>query len=81
MPDADRPTLVMAAVRLVDQRNIFVRRREQMAMPPVSLNLDDANVAAFNSYQRVGAGRTCAGERSRFAGLTVMPGTSAFQRS
>ena len=41
MPDADRATPMMAAVWLVGQCNVFIRHREQLAMPPVSLNLDE----------------------------------------
>ena len=44
MPDADRPTLIMAAIWLVGQCNVFIRHREQLAMPPVSLNLDEPGV-------------------------------------
>jgi hypothetical protein len=44
MPDADRPTLIIAAVWLVGQCNIFIRHREQLAMPPVPLKLDDPGV-------------------------------------
>ena len=40
MPDADRPTLIMATVWLYGQCNVFVRNREQLAMPPVSLALN-----------------------------------------
>jgi hypothetical protein len=34
MPDADRPALVMAAVWLVGQCNVFIRYRDQLAIPP-----------------------------------------------
>jgi AcrR family transcriptional regulator len=44
MPNADRATPVMAAVWLVGQCNVFIRHREQLAMPPVSLNLDNTGV-------------------------------------
>jgi AcrR family transcriptional regulator len=44
MPDANRPTLIMAAVWLVGQCNVFIRHREQLAMPPVSLALDEPGV-------------------------------------
>ena len=72
MPDADRRTLIMAAVWLVGQCNVFIRYREQLAMPPVSLNLDEpGGRPAFSSYQRVGASRTCAGKRPRLAVLTA----------
>ena len=38
LPKADQSTLIMAAVWLVGQCSIFVRNREQLANPPVSLN-------------------------------------------
>jgi TetR/AcrR family transcriptional regulator, regulator of cefoperazone and chloramphenicol sensitivity len=41
MPDADRSTLVMAAVWLVGQCNVFIRYRDQLAIPPISLTLDE----------------------------------------
>src|SRR6478736_2228027 len=44
MPEADQSTLTMAAVWLVGQCNVFIRHREQLAMPPVSLNLDESGV-------------------------------------
>jgi hypothetical protein len=44
MPTADQRTLTMAAIWLVGQCTVFVRNREQLANPPVSLDLDDAAV-------------------------------------
>ena len=44
MPDADRRTLIMAAVWLVGQCSIFIRNREQLSNPPVSLDLDEPAV-------------------------------------
>jgi TetR/AcrR family transcriptional regulator, regulator of cefoperazone and chloramphenicol sensitivity len=44
MPDADRPTLIMATVWLVGQCNIFIRYRDHLALPPVSITLDEAGV-------------------------------------
>ena len=44
MPTADQRTLTMAAIWLVGQCIVFVRNREQLANPPVSLDLDDATV-------------------------------------
>ena len=44
MPTADQRTLTMAAIWLVGQCTVFVRNREQLANPPVSLDLDDAVV-------------------------------------
>ena len=58
MPTADQRTLTMAAIWLVGQCIVFVRNREQLANPPVSLDLDDATVERLtNSCQRVGARR------------------------
>ncbi len=45
LPDADQQTLTVAAVRLIGQCSIFVRNREQLASPPVTLVLDEAAVA------------------------------------
>jgi len=44
LPEADQRTLMVAAVWLIGQCNIFVRNREQLANPPVSLALDEAAV-------------------------------------
>jgi AcrR family transcriptional regulator len=44
LPKADQSTLIMAAVWLVGQCSIFVRNREQLANPPVSLTLDGATI-------------------------------------
>ena len=44
MPDADWRTLNMAAVWLVGQCSIFIRNRDQLANPPVSLDLDERAV-------------------------------------
>jgi TetR/AcrR family transcriptional regulator, regulator of cefoperazone and chloramphenicol sensitivity len=49
MPDADRPALVMAAIWLVGQCNVFIRYRDQLAMPPVSLSLDEAGLNRLSS--------------------------------
>ena len=37
MPKADQRTLTMAAVWLVGQCSVFVRNRQQLANPPISL--------------------------------------------
>jgi hypothetical protein len=50
MPNADQRTLIMAAVWLVGQCSIFVRNREQLANPPVSLNLDEAAVERLTTF-------------------------------
>ena len=44
MPKADQRTLTMAAIWLVGQCTVFLRNRERLARPPVSLDLDDAAV-------------------------------------
>jgi hypothetical protein len=44
MPEANRPTLIVAAVWLVGQCNIFIRHRGHLAMPTVSLKLDEPGV-------------------------------------
>jgi AcrR family transcriptional regulator len=44
LPEADGRTLMIAAVWLVGQCSIFVRNREQLANPPVSLALDEASM-------------------------------------
>ena len=44
MPEADQSTLTMAAVWLVGQCTVFIRYREQLAMPPVSLKLNEPAV-------------------------------------
>ena len=44
LPNADQTTLIMAAVWLVGQCSIFVRNREQLANPPVSLALNEAAI-------------------------------------
>ena len=49
MPKADHRTLTMAAIWLVGQCTVFVRNREQLANPPVSLYLDDAAVEGLTS--------------------------------
>jgi AcrR family transcriptional regulator len=40
LPDADQRTLMVAAVWLLGQCSVFVRNREQLAGPPISLSLD-----------------------------------------
>jgi AcrR family transcriptional regulator len=49
MPDADRPTLVMAAVWLVGQCNVFIRYRDQLAIPPVSLTFDEPELQKLST--------------------------------
>jgi hypothetical protein len=61
MPDADRPALIMAAVWLVGQCNVFIRYREQLALPPVSLKLDEPGVdrlsALISAWALAGLGQ------------------------
>lgn len=40
LPDADQRTLMVAAVWLLGQCSVFVRNREQLSGPPISLSLD-----------------------------------------
>ena len=49
LPEADPRTLVMAAVWLMGQCHIFVRYREQLANPPVSLICNDADVEQLSA--------------------------------
>jgi hypothetical protein len=44
MPKADQRTLIVAAVWLMGQCSVFVRHREQLANPPVSLVADEAAI-------------------------------------
>jgi hypothetical protein len=44
MPKADQSTLMMAAIWLMGQCSLFIRHREQLANPPVSLDLNEAAV-------------------------------------
>jgi AcrR family transcriptional regulator len=40
LPQADQRTLMVAAIWLLGQCSVFVRNREQLAGPPISLSLD-----------------------------------------
>jgi len=44
MPQADQRTLTVAAIWLIGQCGVFVRNREQLAAPPLSLPFDEAAV-------------------------------------
>jgi AcrR family transcriptional regulator len=44
MPQADQRTLMVAAIWLIGQCSVFIRNREQLAAPPVSLSLDETAV-------------------------------------
>jgi AcrR family transcriptional regulator len=43
-PEADQRTLTVAAIWLIGQCSVFVRNREQLAGPPMSLSFDEAAV-------------------------------------
>lgn len=43
-PEADQRTLTVAAIWLIGQCSVFVRNREQLAAPPISLSFDEAAV-------------------------------------
>jgi AcrR family transcriptional regulator len=58
IPDADPPTTTIAAIWLIGQCNVFVRNREQLGGPPVSLTFDDA---AVESLARLISGWVVAG--------------------
>ena len=58
MPEADQGTLTMAGVWLVGQCTVFIRYREQLAMPPVSLKL---NEPAVDRLSALISGRALAG--------------------
>jgi AcrR family transcriptional regulator len=44
LPKSDHRTLVVAAIWLIGQCSIFIRNREQLAGPPVDLQLDESSV-------------------------------------
>ncbi len=44
MPDADRRTLTVASIWLIGQCSVFLRNRDQLAEPPIGLEIDDAMV-------------------------------------
>jgi AcrR family transcriptional regulator len=44
LPDADQRTLVVAAIWLIGQCNVFMRNREQLAAPPINLSLDESAI-------------------------------------
>jgi AcrR family transcriptional regulator len=60
-PVADKRTLIVAAVWLVGQCHVFIRNREQLANPPISLVLDEADVEQLanliSSWAREGLAR------------------------
>jgi len=49
MPKADQRTLIVAAAWLVSQCTVFVRHREQLPNPPVSLGSDEAAIEWFTA--------------------------------
>ena len=44
LPDADQRTLVVAAIWLIGQCNVFMRNREQLSEPPINLSLDESAI-------------------------------------
>lgn len=44
MPKADQRTLTVAAIWLIGQCSVFIRNREQLAAPPISLSVGEAEV-------------------------------------
>ena len=44
LPEADHRTLMVASIWLIGQCNVFLRNREQLAEPPIGLELDGASV-------------------------------------
>lgn len=44
LPEADQRTLTVAAIWLLGQCSVFVRNRDQLSGPPLSLELDDSAV-------------------------------------
>jgi AcrR family transcriptional regulator len=44
LPEADRRTLMVAAIWLIGQCSVFLRNREQLAEPPVGLVLEESAV-------------------------------------
>lgn len=44
LPDADQRTLVVAAIWLIGQCNVFMRNREQLSGPPINLSLDESAI-------------------------------------
>jgi len=58
LPEADHRTLVVAAIWIMGQCNVFVRNREQLAGPPADLSLDESTVewlAQTISHWTIGA--------------------------
>jgi AcrR family transcriptional regulator len=47
LPDTDQRTLLVAAIWLIGQCSVFVRNREQLAGPPISLALDETSVESL----------------------------------
>jgi AcrR family transcriptional regulator len=58
LPEADPRTTTVAAIWLIGQCNVFVRNREQLAGPPVSLAFDET---AVESLARLISGWVVAG--------------------
>jgi hypothetical protein len=44
LPDADKRTITVASIWLMGQSGVFLRNRDALAQPPMSLVLDEAMV-------------------------------------
>jgi hypothetical protein len=73
MPTADQRTLTMAAIWLVGQCTVFVRNRERLASPPVSLDLDDAAVEQLTTLDSAWALAGLALAECNSARTTLVP--------
>ena len=73
MPTTDQRTLTMAAIWLVGQCTVFVRNRERLAIPPVSLDLDDAEVEQLTTLVGAWALAGLAVADCKSARTTLMP--------
>ena len=61
LPGADQRTLTVASIWLIGQCNVFLRNREQLAEPPMSLVLDELTVdwlaQSISQWVTAGLGR------------------------
>ncbi len=49
LPGADQRTLLVAAIWLIGQCNVFMRNREQLAGPPISLAFDESAIESIGN--------------------------------
>jgi len=77
MPNADQRTLTMAAIWLFGQCTIFVRNREQLANPPVSLDLDET---AINQLTNLVSGWALSGLTQAQTGASFALGCPIHER-